>query len=265
MNKSFILLLLVSLFWTSPVQARETLMVAGTGENQEVLRALAQQFEAAHPGLTVEVPDSIGSGGGIKALKKGKTDIARTGRPLKDTEREGLVEVMFGKTPVVFATHPSVDQVKGLTTAQLQGIYTGKITNWKEVGGPDAKIYPISRETGDSSRIVLEASMPGIKAWTLVSKEIFTSPEAVQTVRNNEFTIGYLSLASAHNFGLNILTLDGKSPEPDKDGKVDYPYLCPFYLVTTGKPSALARQFIDFALSAEGRTILLAFGALPVN
>lgn len=264
MNK-IVVVLLLALLGSKPALAQETLMVAGTGENQEVVRELAKQFQATHPGVLVEVPDSIGSGGGIKALKKGKTDIARTGRPLKDEEKGGLVEVMFGKTPVIFATHKSVTKVDNVTTAQILDIYSGKITNWKEVGGPDAKIYPISRESGDSARIVLEASLPGFKELTLVSKEIFSSPEAVKTVQEHEFTIGYLSAASAHNAGLNILKLDGKSPLPGPDGKVDYPYLCPFYLVTTDTPSALAKQFIDFALSAEGRGILLTNGAVPVN
>jgi phosphate transport system substrate-binding protein len=264
MNKIFTLLLLATM-WTCPVQAQETLMVAGTGESQEVLRALAKQFADKHPGVTVEVPDSIGSGGGIKALKKGKTDIARTGRPLKDTEKAGLVELMFAKTAVVFATHPSVAKVDHLTTAQILDIYAGKITNWQEVGGPDAKIYPTSRETGDSARIVLESLMPGFKGLTFVSKELFSSAEAVQAVRDHEFTMGYLSAAAAHGTGLNLLKIDGKSPLPDTMGKVDYPYLCPFYLVTTETPSALAKEFIDFALSPEGKTALLAHGALPVN
>lgn len=264
MNTMFTLLLLASL-WACPVRAQETLLVAGTGENQEVLRAVAQQFQAKHPGVTVEVPDSIGSGGGIKALKKGKTDIARIGRPLKETEKAGLVEHLFGKSAVVFATHPSVTKVDHLATAQIQEIYTGKITNWQEVGGPDAKIYPISRETGDSARIVLEAKMPGFKDLKLVSKEIFSSPEAVQTVRTNEFTIAYLSLAAAHDGGLNFLKIDGKSPILDTKGKVDYPYLIPFYLVTSETPSALAKEFIEFTLSPEGRSILLANGTLPLN
>lgn len=262
---TIVTLLLLASLWASPVLAQETLTVAGTGENQEVVRALARQFEAKHHGVTVEVPDSVGSGGGIKALQKGKTDLARTGRPLKETEKSGLVEVMFGKTPVVFATHPTVTKIDGLTTAQILDIYAGKISNWQDVGGPDGKIYPTSREVGDSARIVLETSMPGFKGLQLVSKEFFTSAEAVKAIREHEFTIGYVSLASSQGQGLKILRIDGKDPIPGADGAVDYPYLVPFYLVHTETPSALAKQFIDFALSAEGRAILLANGAVPVE
>jgi phosphate transport system substrate-binding protein len=247
------------------VRAQETLRVLGTGENQEVVRALGKAFETKQAGVTVEVPDSIGSGGGIKALQKGATDLARTGRPLKDTEKSGLTEVLFGKTAVVFATHPSVTGVKNLTGAQIAGIYTGAITNWKEVGGPDAKIYPTSREIGDSARIVLEASMPGFKDLTLVSKEFFSSTEAVKGVEDNAFTIGYVTMAAAKGHALNILKIDDKDPAAKADGTVDYPYLVPFYLVHTDTLLPLAKQFIDFAHSDEGKAVILATGAIAAK
>lgn len=261
---ALLLLCLLSLV-ANGVQAQESLRVFGTGENQEAVRALAKGFEAKHPGVTVEVPDSIGSGGGIKALQKGKTDLARTGRPLKDSEKPGLTEVLFGKTAVVFVTHPSVTGVTNLTTAQIAGIYTGTITNWKEVGGPDNKIYPTSREVGDSARIVLEAAMPGFKDLKLISKEFFSSPEAVKGVEDNAFTIGYISMASGNGHAMNILKLDGKDPAPKPDGTVDYPLLVPFYLVHTDTLPPLAKQFIDFSHSPEGAAILLANGAIPAK
>lgn len=263
--KTLMMVLVVMCLWWSPLHAQENLLVAGTGESQEVVRALAETFEVLHPGITVRVPDSIGTGGGIKALQKGKTDIARTGRPLKDSEKEGLVEVQFGLTPVVFAVHPSVTGVTNLSTAQILAIYSGAITNWQEVGGPDAKIYPISRETGDSARLILENVMPGFKGVKFVSKEIYLSSEAVKAVREHEFTIGYFSATSVHGNNLKLVKIDGKNPQPDQAGTIDYPYFCPFYFVTKGAPSPLARQFIDFAFSAEGRKILLANGALPVK
>ncbi len=263
--KKFMTMLMLACFWTALSQAQETLTVPGTGENQEVLRVLAKKFEAQHAGVTVEVPDSTGSGGGIKSLQKGKADLARTGRPLKEAEKSGLVETMFGRSPAVFATHPSVTKVDNLTVAQILDIYSGKITNWQEVGGPDAKIYPTSRETGDSARTALDGSMPGFKDVQFVSKEFFTNAEAVQGVKDNELTIGYFSLAAAHKAGLNVLKIDGKNPIPKADGKVDYPYMVPFYLVSAEKPVAMAQQFIDFCLSAEAMGILLANGTIPVN
>jgi len=263
--KKLLVLLMLTCSWATPGLAEEPLTVNGTGENQEVLRALAQKFESLHPGVKVEVPDSVGSGGGIKALQKGKTDLARTGRPLKETEKEGLVETLFGKSPAVFGTHPTVTKVDNLTVAQVLDIYSGKISNWQEVGGPDAKIYPTSREPGDSARTILEGSMPGFKELQFISKEFFVSAEAVQGVQANELTIGYFSLAAVHNAGLNLLKIDGKNPVPKAGGTVDYPYMIPFYLVSTDKPSSLAKQFIDFCLSADGKGIMLANGTVPVN
>ena len=107
--------------------------------------------------------------------------------------------------------------------------------------------------------------MPGFKDVKFVSKEFFTMAEAVQGIREHEFTIGYVSYSSALGKGLNVLKVDGKNPVPAADGKVDYPHLVPFYLVHNATPSALAKQFIDFALSAEGKTILLANGVVAGN
>jgi len=266
--KNITALLILSLLCFSPLVVRAettTLKVFGTGENLEVVRALGKQFETLHPDIKVEVPDSIGSGGGIKAIQKGNTDLARTARPLKDAEKPGLTEILFGKTPIVFATHPSVTGVKGLTLAQIAGIYTGTITNWKEVGGPDAKIYPTSREVGDSGRIVLEATMPGFKDLKLVSKEFFSSAESVKGLKENEMTIGYVSLAAAQGQGLNILKIDDKDPTPKADGTLDYPYACPFYLVRNETPTPAAKQFIDFVLSPEARPLFLANGSIQAK
>lgn len=263
--KKILALLMLACFWTTTVHAEETIAINGTGENQEVLRVLGKKFESLHPGVKVDVPDSIGSGGGIKALQKGKTDLARTGRPLKDAEKNGLVETLFGKSPAVFATHPGVTKVDNLTTAQVLDIYSGKITNWQEVGGPDAKIYPTSRETGDSARSLLETSMPGFKELTFISKEFFTSAEAAKGVKENENTIGYFSMAATSAAGLTPLKIDGKNPVPGADGKTDYPHMISFYLVSTDKPTPLAQQFIDFCLSDEARTIMLANGTVPLK
>ena len=262
--KKILTLLMLACFWTTTAHAEETIAVNGTGENQEVLRVLAKKFESLHPGVKVDVPDTIGSGGGIKALQKGKTDLARTGRPLKDTEKSGLVETMFGTSPAVFATHHGV-KINNLTTAQILDIYSGKITNWKEVGGPDAKIYPTSREPGDSARSLLEISMPGFKELTFVSKEFFTSGDAVKGVMENENTIGYFSMAATSAAGLTPLKIDGKNPVPGADGKTDYPHMISFYLVSTDKPTPLVQQFIDFCLSDEARAILLANGTVPLK
>ena len=133
-------------------------MIEGTGDSQVILRGIASLFEALHPDVRVFVPDSVGSGGGVKALIAGKADLARTARPLKAKEKkEGITQIPFAWSPIVFAAHPSGAAVKNITMDQALEIFSGELSNWKALGGPDHKLYPVSREAGDSSRNVVDA------------------------------------------------------------------------------------------------------------
>lgn len=265
MKRVFAVLLVGVFFAATAVSAQETLVVAGTGDSQALLRKLSGVFEKMHPGTRIEVPDSVGSGGGIKAVSRGEAGLGRTARPLKDKEKAGLTDVLFGKSPVVFATHASVARVTNLSREQILAIYSGKIGNWKEVGGPDAKIYPVSREDGDSSREIIEKKMPGFKDLKLVSKEIFTTGEAAEAIRGHQHTIGYLPLSMAIDYGLHPLTIDGQVADREHVDKGLYPYVTSFYLVKNDKPSALALQFIDFVLSPKAGELMLAQGVMPLQ
>ena len=258
-------MLAIFFFTAAVVNAQETLVIAGTGDSQALLRNLGAIFEKSHPGVTIEVPNSVGSGGGVKAVSSGEAGLGRTARALKDKEKPGLTEVMFAKSPVVVATNTSVHEVKGLSREQILAIYSGKITNWKDVGGPDAKIYPISRENGDSSRESIDKNLAGFKGLTLVSKEFFTTGETAEAILNHKDTIGYLPLSMAIEYGLNTLTIDGKIADQDHVNHGSYPYVTSLYLVKNETPSALALQFIDFVLSAEVGELMLKQGVMPIE
>ncbi len=258
--------MLVFFFVTSTAaNAQESLVVAGTGDSQALLRKLAVVFEKSHPGTRIEVPDSVGSGGGIKAVSRGAAGLGRTARPLKEKEKPGLTEVPFGKSPVVFATHGSLPQVKSLSRQQLFAIYSGKVRNWKEVGGPDAKTYPISREEGDSSLETINHHMPGFMEQSSVAKELFTTWETAEAIRDHRYTIGYLPLSMALDYGLHPLIIDGQIPDREHVDKGAYPYLTTLYLVKNDKASALALHFIDFVLSREAGALMLEQGVMPVQ
>lgn len=264
MKRVFIFVLAIFFSTVAGVKAQETLVVAGTGDSQALLRNLGAIFEKSNPGTKIEVPDSIGSGGGIKAVSRGEAGLGRTARALKEKEKTGLTEVAFARSPVVFATNTSVHAVKGLSREQVLAIYAGKVTNWKEVGGADAKIYPISREEGDSSRETLDKHLAGFQELTLVSKEFFTTWEAAEAILNHKDTIGYLPLSMALEYGLNILTIDGHVPDQEQVNNGAYPYVTSMYLIKNETPSALALQFIDFVLSDEVGNLMLKQGVVPL-
>ena len=133
----------------------ESLTIAGTGDSQELLRALAEKFEENHPQVDVIVPDSVGSSGGIREVLDGKSQLARIARPLTEKEISlDFHEVVFARSPVVFVVHPSVTAVDNLSYAQVIAIYSGEIQNWQQLGGEDKTLYVVNREGGDSSRVV---------------------------------------------------------------------------------------------------------------
>ena len=170
-RRVFYLVLAVFFYSAVVANAQETLVIAGTGDSQALLRNLGAIFEKSHPDVTIEVPNSIGSGGGIKAVGRGEAGLGRTARALKEKEKPGLTDVAFARSPVVFATNTSVHEVLDLSREQILAIYSGKINNWKEVGGPDGKIYPLSREEGDSSRETIDKNLAGFKELTLVDRK----------------------------------------------------------------------------------------------
>jgi len=240
--------------------AQTSLIVAGTGDSQVLLRRLGEQFEKTHLGLTIQVPDSIGSGGGIKALIKDKVDLARTARPLEEKEKSGLVEVQFAQSPIVFVIHNSVTGITNLTTEQVLGIYAGKYRNWQELGGTDHKIYAIDRETDDSSRLVLTRTFPTFAPLDSVVTVSYSTPETVDALTKNPFTIGYLPLSVAKSAQLKVLTLNEVAPTSST-----YPLITPFYLVHKEPLSDLAKQFMDFIFTAPAQQIMEETGVIAMD
>ncbi len=243
-------------------------IIAGTGDSQRLLRRVAHAFMDLYPRISVEIPDSTGSGGGIRAVLAGRCTLARVARPLKEREKQqGLSYLLFARAPVVFAIHPSVEGVDDLTYEQIIAIYTGRITTWGRLGGsPDRKIYVANREAGDSSRRVLETFLPGFRnIRRLVGETVYTTPETVAILRTTPFTIGYVPLSATAGTGLKVPTLNGFAPTGETLESGEYPLAIPLALVWQTEPGAAERLFIDFLLGPEGRRIIETHGAFPVQ
>lgn len=251
---------------TSDVQVRK-IEVAGTGDSQEVLRKVAGALEKKLPDVLIEVPDSVGTSGGIKALLAGKVDLARVARPLKVEEKEeGLTYMMFARSPVVCAVHPSVADINGITAEQILGIYSGRITDWTQLGSATSgKIYAIAREKGDSSFEVLSKFVPGLKEISEpVAKVTYTTPETVETLVRHKGTIGFLPLSATLGTPLRVLAIEGIQATPETVTGGQYKLVVPLGIVYKGTLEGLGRQFVDFLFSLEGRRILSQGGTVPV-
>ena len=242
-----------------------SLTVAGTGDSQALLRSIAKVYSTAHPSESIIVPDSIGSRGGILALTQGKVPMARTARPLKPNEaKPGLNEHLFARSPVVIAVNPSVSNLSGLSSKQVIDIFSGRITRWEEVGGPQGKIYVVEREAGDSSRSVLEKQMSGFKEFKPVGKVFFSTQEAANAIASHANTIGFLPLSEAIRHNLNIVTVDGAQPDEASVQSGAYAYVTPFFLISRGQPKGLELRFIEYIYSDSAQEIIREASVIPV-
>lgn len=245
----------------------QKIIVGGTGDSQALMRALAAALEKKLGGCEIKVPDSIGSSGGIKAVANGEIDLARVARPLKKTEEElGLTCKVFAKAPIVFVVHPGVTGIDDITEEEIIGIYSGSIINWNTLGGEPGKIYPITREPGDSSTQVLNDMLPGFaNIPNPVAKVVYTTPETVTVLSEHAKTIGFAALSATIGTWLKVLKINGVYPSAENVAGGKYRFVLPFSVVYKEQPKGLAAEFIDFLYSEEGQKIITSMGAVPVK
>jgi len=244
--------------------AKKTIAICGSGDSQNLLRQLAVAYEQSHPDVSIDVPDSIGSGGGIKATAAGKCDLGRVARPLKEKEKAlNLAYLLFADSPVVFLINSSVTGITSITGQQIVGIFSGTITHWSQLGGPHEKIYVANREKGDSSRSIIEQYIPAFNEIEKpVGQTLYTTPENNAAINRYRYTIGYSSLAEAKNQP-NIVVLQFENISPDRQNvtKGTYKLIAPLGLVWKDKPEQEVKNFIDFLYTPAAEMIMADHGA----
>lgn len=244
----------------------KALVIPGTGDSEVLLRNLAQLYTRSHPGITVEIPESIGSGGGIRSVLSGKSLIARVARPVTEKEsRQGLTSRIFALAPIVFAVSSGVTGVTNLSLEQILGIYAGTIRLWDELGG-GGKIYVMNREYGDSSRSVLENFLPGFKEISApVGAVVYTTPEAVRILMASPNTIGYLPMPAVAGTGLKVLSVQDLAPTAANVRQKKYQLVVPLSLVWKDPLPPLAQDFVNFLSTPAAKKLMLENGAIPVE
>ena len=240
-----------------------TVSTDGSTSMEKVIGALGESFMEANSGTTFTY-NPTGSGSGIQAVSEGRCDIGLSSRALKDDEKaSGLKETTLALDGIAIIVNPQ-NPVKDLSLEQIAKIYTGEITNWKDVGGEDAEIVLIGREAGSGTRDGFE-SITDTKDACQYRQELTSTGDVITTVSQNPNAIGYASLASIKD-SVKALTVNGVAPTEAtvKDGT--YLVQRPFVLVTKEgvSLSETAQKFFDFATSADAASIISAAGAVPV-
>ena len=235
----------------------------GSTSMKNVIAALTEGFAEVEPGVTVSY-DPTGSGAGITGATDKTLDIGLSSRALKDDEKndvDGTTVALDGIAIVV----NKASKVADLTVDQLKQMFTGEITNWKDVGGDDGEIVLVGREAGSGTRDGFE-SIVDVKDSCKYAQELTATGAVISAVEANPLAIGYASL-SAVGDTVKMVTVGGVecSEETVKDGS--YEVQRPFVFVTN-KSVALSEQaqaFFDFATSADAADLIRTAGAVPVN
>lgn len=240
-----------------------TVSTDGSTSMEKVIGALGESYMEANSGATFTY-NPTGSGSGIQAVSEGRCDIGLSSRALKDDEKaSGLKETIVALDGIAIIVNPQ-NPVKDLSLEQIAKIYTGEITNWKDVGGEDAEIVRIGREAGSGTRDGFE-SITETKDACQYRQELTSTGDVITTVSQNPNAIGYASLAAIKD-SVKALTVNGVAPTEAtvKDGT--YLVQRPFVLVTKegAALSETAQKFFDFATSADAASIISAAGAVPV-
>jgi phosphate transport system substrate-binding protein len=238
------------------------IVASGSTSMEELMTALGEAFNVINPGVTVEIQGG-GSSTGIKNVTAGVSEIGNSSRALKTEEKTlGLTEHVIAIDGIALAINPA-NAVTNLTKDQLIRIFTGVVTNWKDVGGADAPIVVILRETGSGTRDGFETLL-GIVGKSIGSQEVNETGIVKSTVAGNVNAIGYLSLGKV-DISIKAVSVDGVVPSEAtvKDGS--YTLQRPFVCLTKGSGSDLVKAFFSFVFSAEGQTMVAQKGYVPIG
>ena len=235
----------------------------GSTSMKNVIAALTEGFAEVEPGVTVSY-DPTGSGAGITGATDKTLDIGLSSRALKDDEKNDVDGTTVALDGIAIIVNKD-SKVADLTVDQLKQMFTGEITNWKDVGGDDGEIVLVGREAGSGTRDGFE-SIVDVKDSCKYAQELTATGAVISAVEANPLAVGYASL-SAVGDTVAMVTVEGVECSEDtvKDGT--YKIQRPFVFVTNKSVtlSEQAQAFVDFATSKDAADLIRTAGAVPVN
>lgn len=283
MFKKWVLVIMAFMFTTSVFAAKNknTIQIKGSDTMVNLGQAWAEQYMQANTGDFVAVTGG-GSGTGLSSLISGTCDIAMSSRNIKEKEialarQKGINpnEIKVGLDGLAVVVNPG-NPVNGLTLSQLADIFTGRIINWKDVGGKEGKIVLLSREVNSGTHVyfkehVLRNNDAGSKEEFAPTALMLSSSQAIaDEVAGNSAAIGYYGMGYISKKQKPLAIAKDKSsayeaPTIENVISGKYPISRPLFFYTNGIPESLVKKFVDFTLSKEGQDIVMATDFVPVS
>lgn len=257
-------------------ETQSQLLIKGSDTMVHLGSSWAEAFMNMHKEVEVSVTGG-GSGTGIAALLNGTTDICMASRKIKDKEMKMAAEknlspreFVVARDGIAVVVNPA-NPLNEATVEQIGKIYTGQITNWNQVGGPDQEIIILSRESSSGTYVFFQEHVLNKQDYTPNARLMPATSSIIQAVAADKWAIGYVGLGYALEAGDRVKVLaidDGNGPilpntETVKSG--EYSISRPLHLYTNGVPVGLTKDFIDFCMSPRGQQIVEQTGYIKVT
>lgn len=246
------------------------IVVDGSTTVGPIAKAFAQYYMGKNPAVNITVSES-GSGNGAKSLINAACDVATMSRPMKSSEKKSaqdagvlVIENIVAMDGIAMIVHPS-NPVKNLSLAQIRDLYTGKIKNWKELGGPDKPIVVISRDTNSGTYETFETMVMNKEKMAGMVEYVGSNGAIRQRVISTENAVGYVGMAFLE--GVKALDVEGVAASAETVLDKTYSIARPLYMYSNGRPkdgSHLA-NFLGLAGSADGKKLIEEAGFVPLN
>ena len=254
-----------------PTEARaDKLVIKGSDTlGAKLVPQLAEQFKAQHPGTTFDIA-AEGSTTGIAAIIDGTAQIGMSSRRAKPAEVGAASAKGVQMKPTIVAYDGiavivnSANSIKGLTQKQVEQIFTGEVTDWSALGGPGGKISIYTRNTSSGTYYDFKELAMKKRDYAGGSQKMAGNEQIAAEVGKNPNGVGYVGLAYTKAGGVKVMPIDGVLPSTQTVHAKTYPYARPTFYYTNGEPTGLAKQFLDFTISAAGQKIVQQVGFVPI-
>lgn len=240
------------------------LRISGGTAHIPVMKEAAKRIIAFNPDIQITIAGG-GSGAGIKQVGEGLVDIGNSGREAteKEVKKYGLVKYKWAIDGVAAVVNPK-NPVNKMSASQLQDIFSGKISNWKILGGADRPINIYTRDKSSGTRAVFWKK--ALKKGEITQKANFIASNGAMksAVTNDPYSIGYVSVGHIDK-SVAPVAMDNVTPALDKVKSGQYKVARGLFSNTKGEAKGLAKKFIEYLLSPEGQKIAASKGFIPVN
>ena len=253
-----------------PAPTSEKIVIDGSTGVMPLVAALAKAYQERDPAAAVEMGKGLGTNARLQALEEGTINIALAshGLVVEELTRRGMAVHEIAKLAVVFGVNASVP-VTNVTDAQICDVYAGRITSWKELGGPDIAIAPRTRPDSEVDAEVVRGKIGCLRDLKMPDG-VRVMPRSGDMAKELAATVGAVGMTTTtvveqSRGQIRAMSLNGVSPSADNVGRNTYTLTRDSFLVTKATPPPAVSKFVEFVRSTAGAAVIVANGAVPVK